>query len=152
MLDFVNIERRMMMGLDNGVVVHSSKRPVIRDILPKELIYPFEKEYIAGEVEIIYWRKNWNLRNAIVNSNAVNSMSTNEYEFSIDTPAQVFELIKIIVSFMNKDTWEDDEYGSTIWEYDEILPILQRDIINLAIIASFMKNNPDIYLIFYDSY
>lgn len=140
------------MGLDNGVVVRSSKRPVIRDILPKELIYPFEKEYIAGEVEIIYWRKNWNLRNTILNSNAVNSMSTNEYEFSIDTPAQVFELIKIIVSFMNKDTWEDDEYGSTIWEYDEILPILQRDIINLAIIASFMKNNPDIYLIFYDSY
>ena len=121
-------------------------------MLPKELIYPFEKEYIAGEVEIIYWRKNWNLRNAILNSNAVNSISTNEYEFSIDTPAQVFELIKIIVSFMNKDTWEDDEYGSTIWDYDEILPILQRDIINLAIIASFMKNNPDIYLIFYDSY
>lgn len=140
------------MGLDNGVVVRSSKRPVIRDMLPKELIYPFEKEYIAGEVEIIYWRKNWNLRNTILNSNAVNSISTNEYEFSIDTPAQVFEFIKIIVSFMNKDTWEDDEYGSTIWEYDEILPILQRDIINLAIIASFMKNNPDIYLIFYDSY
>ena len=140
------------MGLDNGVVVRSSKRPVIRDMLPKELIYPFEKEYIAGEVEIIYWRKNWNLRNAILSSNAVNSISTNEYEFSIDTPAQVFELIKIIVSFMNKDTWEDDEYGSTIWDYDEILPILQRDIINLAIIASFMKNNPDIYLIFYDSY
>lgn len=140
------------MGLDNGVVVRSSKRPVIRDILPKELIYPFEKEYIAGEVEIIYWRKNWNLRNAILNSNAVNLMSINECEFSIDTSAQVFELIKIIVSFMNKDTWEDDENGSTIWDYDEILPILQRDIINLAIIASFMQNNPDIYLIFYDSY
>ena len=114
--------------------------------------FPFEKEYIAGEVEIIYWRKNWNLRNAILNSNAVNSISTNEYEFSIDTPAQVFELIKIIVSFMNKETWEDNEYGSTIWDYDEILPILQQNVMNLAIIASFMINNPDIYLIFYDSY
>lgn len=132
--------------------MRSSKRPVTRNILPKELIYPFEKEYIAGEVEIIYWRKNWNLRNTILNSSAVNSMSTNKYEFSIDTPAQVFELIKIIVSFMNKDTWEDDEYGSTIWEYDEILPILQRDVINLAIMAAFMKNNSDIYLEFYDSY
>ncbi len=140
------------MGLDNGVLVRSSKRPVTRDILPKELIYPFEKEYIAGEVEIIYWRKNWNLRNTILNSNAVNSMNTSEYEFSIDTPAQVFELIKIIVSFMNKDTWEDDEYGSTIWKYDEILPILQQNVMNLAIIASFMINNPDIYLVFYDSY
>ena len=152
MLDFVNIERRTVMGLDNGVLVRSSKRPVTRDILPKELIYPFEKEYIADEVEIIYWRKNWNLRNTILNSNAVNSTNTSEYEFSIDTPAQVFELIKIIVSFMNKDAWEDDEYGSTIWEYDEILPILQQNVMNLAIIASFMINNPDIYLVFYDSY
>ena len=139
-----------LIGLDNGVVVRSSKRPVIRDILPKELIYPFEKEYIVGEVEIIYWRKNWNLRNTILNSNAVNSISTSEYEFSIDTPAQVFELIRIIVSFMNKETWEED--GDSIWDYDEILPILEQNVINLAIIAGFMQNNSDIYLVFYDSY
>lgn len=140
------------MGLDNGVVVRSSKRPVTRDILPRELIYPFDKDYIAGEVEIVYWRKNWNLRNTVLNSNAVLPTEASAYEFSIDTPAQVFELIKIIVSFMNKETWEDIEYGSTIWDYDEILPILQQNVMNLAIIASFMINNPDIYLIFYDSY
>jgi len=104
----------------------------------------------VGEVEIIYWRKNWNLRNAILNSNAVNSISTSEYEFSIDTPAQVFELIRIIVSFMNKETWEED--GDSIWDYDEILPILEQNVINLAIIAGFMQNNSDIYLVFYDSY
>ncbi len=140
------------MGLDNGVVVRSSKRLVTRDILPKELVYPFDKDYTVGEVEIVYWRKNWNLRNAVLDSNAVLPTGANTYEFSIDTSAQVFELIKIIVSFMNKDTWEDDEYGSTIWDYDEILPILQRDVMNLAIIASFMINNPDVYLVFYDSY
>lgn len=140
------------MGLDNGVVVRSSKRPVTRDILPSELVYPFDREYIAGEVEIVYWRKNWNLRNAVLDSNAVFPTEASAYEFSIDTPAQVFELIKIIVSFMNKETWEDNEYGSTIWDYDEILPILQQNVMNLAIIASFMINNPDIYLIFYDSY
>lgn len=138
------------MGLDNGVVVRSSKRPVTRDMLPNELVYPFEKEYIAGEVEIIYWRKNWNLRNAVLNSNAVLPTKANKYEFSIDTPAQVFEFINIIVSFMNKETWEEN--GDSIRDYDEILPILQRDVMNLAIIASFMKNNPDVYLVFYDSY
>ena len=121
-------------------------------MLPNELVYPFEKEYITGEVEIIYWRKNWNLRSAVLNSNAVLPIKTNEYEFSIDTPAQVFELIKVIVSFMDKDTWKKDEYDSTIWEYDEILPVLQQNVMNLAIIASFMVNNPDIYLVFYDSY
>lgn len=50
---------------------------------------------------------------------------------------------------MNKETWEKSD---TIWEYEEYLPILQQNIINLAIIASFMENNPDIYLVFYDSY
>ncbi len=118
-------------------------------MLPKELIYPSEKEYIVGEVEIIHWYKTRNLRNTILNSSAVNPMSTSEYEFLIDTPAQVFKLIKIIVSFMNKDIWKDDEYG---WDYGEILPILQQNVMNLAIIASFMINNPDIYLVFYDSY
>lgn len=140
------------MGLDNGIVIRSSRRSITRDILPKELEYPFETDYIANEVEIIYWRKNWNLRNAILDSNIIKPINLNEYEFGIDTPAQVFEIIKIIVSFMNKETWEDNDYGSTIWEYEEYLPILQRDVINLAIIASFMENNPDIYLVFYDSY
>lgn len=136
------------MGLDNGVVVRSSKRPVIRDILPKELIYPFEKEYIAGEVEIVYWRKNWGLRDKVVETFPL--CDDGNWEYIIETSQQVFELIRIIVSFMNKETWEED--SDSIWDYDEILPILQRDIINLAIIAAFMKNNPDIYLIFYDSY
>lgn len=121
-------------------------------MLPKELVYPFDKDYIAGEVEIVYWRKNWNLRNTVLDSNAVLPTEASAYEFSIDTPAQVFELIKIIVSFMNKDTWENNDYGSTIWEYEEYLPILQQNVMNLAIIASFMINNPDIYLVFYDSY
>ena len=140
------------MGLDNGVVIRSSKRQITRDILPQELIYPFENDYIAGEVEIVYWRKNWNLRNAVLNSNVVSPIDEKAYEFSIDTPAQVFELIKIIVSFMNKETWEDYSHGSTIWEYEDYLPILQQNVMNLAIIASFMMNNPDIYLVFYDSY
>lgn len=139
-------------GLDNGVLVRSSKRQITRDILPQELIYPFENDYIAGEVEIVYWRKNWNLRNAVLNSNVVSPIDEKAYEFSIDTPAQVFELIKIIISFMNKETWEDYSHGSTIWEYEDYLPILQQNVMNLAIIASFMMNNPDIYLVFYDSY
>ena len=69
------------MGLDNGIIVRSSKRPVTRDILPKGLVYPFEKEYIAGEVEIVYWRKNWNLRNAVLDADIIKPINLNEYEF-----------------------------------------------------------------------
>ena len=134
------------MGLDNGVEVKSSRRAITRAVLHSEIIYPFD--FGDNDTEILYWRKNWGLRNKIVETFPLCDGSN--WKYIIETYQQVFELIKIIVSFMNKETWEEN--GDSIWDYDEILPILQRDIINLAIIAAFMKNNPDIYLIFYDSY
>ena len=135
------------MGLDNGIFVRSNRRTITRDILPEELEYPFNRDY-CQEVEILYWRKNWGLRNIVVNT--FPNEDENNYRYLIETPQQVFELIKIIVSFMNKEKWEED--GDSIWDYNEILPILQQNVINLAIIAAFMKNNPDVYLEFYDSY
>ena len=136
------------MGLDNGIFVRSNRRTITRDILPEELEYPFNRDYCQEEAEILYWRKNWGLRNVVVNT--FPNEDENNYRYLIETPQQVFELIKIIVSFMNQEKWEED--GDSIWDYDEILPILQQNVINLAIIAAFMKNNPDVYLIFYDSY
>ena len=116
-------------------------------MLPEGLVYPFNEDFSSG-VEILYWRKNWGLRNVIVHTFPTEDES--DYYYLIETPQQVFELIRIIVSFMNKETWEED--GDSIWDYDEILPTLQQNVINLAIVAAFMKNNPDVYLIFYDSY
>lgn len=133
-------------------MVCSNKRKITRNILPSELTLPFDDDYDEEGVEIVYWRKNWNLRNAILDSNAVEPAAGSEFDYIIDTSNQVFEIIKIIVSFMDKEKWEDDSYGSSIWSYEEILPILQQNVINLAIIAAFMQNNPDIHLIFYDSY
>ena len=137
-------------GLDNGVVVHSNIRDLTREMLP-ELDYPHSTDYYDIGIEIVYWRKNWGLRNEVVNYLS-NCSKANEYrgEFIIDTPAQVFDIMKIIISFMNKEKWEKE--GDSIWDYEEIIDTLQRDVGNLAIIASFMKNNPDVYLIFYDSY
>lgn len=132
------------MGLDNGVEAKSNLRELTRDMLPSEIVYPFS----FNDTEIIYWRKNWGLRNKVVNTFPLEEGSN--WQYIIDTPNQVFELIKIIISFMNKETWEEE--GDSIWEYDEILPILQQNVMNLAIIAAFMKNNPDVYLEFYDSY
>ena len=136
-------------GLDNGIIVRSNLRAITREILPEELVYPWAEQFDGPEeVEILYWRKNWGLRNIVVDTFPVNDKC--DYEYLIETPQQVFELIKIIVSFMNKEKWEED--GDSIWDYDEILPILQQNIINLASIAAFMKNNLDVYLVFYDSY
>lgn len=116
-------------------------------MLPNEFEYPFERDY-NDIPEILYWRKNWGLRNEIVNT--FRPKDNNEYLYLLETPKDVFTLIKIIVSWMDKNKWEEN--GNSIWDYDEILPILQRDIINLSIAYVVMKNNPDIYLEFYDSY
>ena len=137
------------MGLDNGISVMSNRRKVTVDMLPNEIMHVFDEDPGMDGVEIIYWRKNWGLRDAIVNY-LIKNVSTNPYDYIIETPNQVFEIIKIIVSFMDETKWKKD--GKSIWEYSEVKIGLQRDVINLAIIASFMSNNPDIYLIFYDSY
>ena len=135
------------MGLDNGVRIMSNVRKITREMLPKELSYVWEDSN-EDDLEIVYWRKNWGLRNEVVRT--FSHSEDNDYEYYLDTVDDVFKLIRIIVSFMNKEKWDNE--GSSIWEYEEVISMLQNDIINLCIIAAFMKNNPDIYLIFYDSY
>lgn len=135
-----------LIGLDNGVEVKSHRRSITRAMLPSEIIYPFD--FGDNDTEILYWRKNWGLRDKVVETFPLCDGSN--WQYVIETSQQVFELIKIIVSFMNKETWEED--GDSIWDYEEILPILEQNVINLAIIAGFMQNNSDVYLIFYDSY
>ena len=51
---------------------------------------------------------------------------------------------------MNEVDWEMK--GESIWTYEEIKPTLERDIINLILMIPFMRENPDVYLEFYDSY
>lgn len=137
------------MGLDNGIIIKSNKRKVTRDILPAGLIYPFDSDFY-DEVEILYWRKNWGLRDDVLDAFGWNGMSDEQYNFEIDTPEQVMTFIEIIAKWLDEERWDDD--ARSIWTYKEIRPVLIQNIINLSIIYTFMFENPDIYLIFYDSY
>ena len=137
------------MGLDNGIYVKSNKRKVTRDMLPAGLIYPFDSDFY-DEVEILYWRKNWGLRDDVLDAFGWSGMSDEQYKFEIDTPEQVMTFIEIIAKWLDEERWDDD--ARSIWTYKEIRPVLIQNIINLSIIYTFMFGNPDIYLIFYDSY
>ena len=54
------------MGLDNGWTIRSNRRVIRREMLPEELVYAFDSDY--GEFpEINYHRKDWGLRNDIIN-------------------------------------------------------------------------------------
>ena len=77
-------------------------------------------------------------------------LTADKYEFIIEKPSQVMELIEIIASFLDENKWENE--GRSIWDYVEERPILIQNIINLSIMYTFMLNNPAIYLVFYDSY
>lgn len=135
------------MGLDNGIYVKSDKRKLTRNDLPTAIRYPFEEDYCG--LEICYGRKWWGLRSQIL-AEIHWSESKDNYYFYIDTPNEVIHMIEIVASWLNEERWENE--GSSIWTYDEARPNLINWIINLAIIVGWMANNPDAYLVFYDSY
>ena len=137
------------MGLDNGIVVKSDKRKITRDDLPPEILYPFDEDY-NDNPEILYWRKNWGLRDSIVHYLEAIDNKVQEGTYLIRTYYEIFDIVDIIFHFLDKKVW--DEEGESIWEYEEVKERLQDDIVNLVLIISFMKENPDIYLEFYDSY
>ncbi len=115
-------------------------------MLPAAIVYPFDNDY-NNEVEIVYWRKNWGLRNEIVE---YFGGTGDEYAYNIDTPEQVITLIELIAHWLDEEHWTDD--ARSIWTYKEIRPVLIQNIINLSMIYTFMIENPDVYLEFYDSY
>ena len=135
-----------VMGLDNGFLVCSDKRIVTRDMLPSRLIFPFERD--DGAPEIIYWRKNWGLRDAVLDY--ISDRDAEDCYYQITTVDQVNGIMSIICDFMDKDIWETE--GRSIWSYGQIKKVLKTNLHNLKVISKFMKNNPDIYLCFYDSY
>ena len=137
------------MGLDNGFYVKSNKRTISREMLPNIIDYPFDTDY-NNEVEIVYWRKNWGLRNRLMATFDWYKLPVEQYKFEIDNPMQVLTVIEIIASFLDEEKWEDE--GNSIWSYTEIRPVLIQNIINLALIHAFMCENPDVFLEFYDSY
>ena len=137
------------MGLDNGFYVKSNKRKITRDMLPANIIYPFETDY-NDEVEIVYHRKDWGWRNEIMNTFGWRNASEDQWKFEIDTPEDVMTLMEITAGWLDCERWESE--GNSIWDYSESRRHLLEDIINFALIYGFMLTNPDIYLEFYDSY
>lgn len=139
------------MGLDNGFCVKSNRRQLCKNDLPSGIIYPFREEIEDNnkydEFEIIYWRKNWGLRDAIINY-FDDKNACGVYE--IDTPEQIDSIIQIILSFLDKDIW--DEEGRSIWDFKDMKFTLHSDIVNLLLMKEWIKTHKDIYIEFYDSY
>lgn len=134
------------MGLDNGFRVKSNMRKIERKDLPEDISYPFDKDY-GDAPEIVYWRKCWGLRDMVL---SIVEKEEEKYIYEIDTTSQIIDIMRGIIEFMNEETWE--EMGCSIWTYQEIREHLAYDLVNFSLMIGYMKQNPDVYLEFYDSY
>lgn len=118
------------MGLDNGIIIRNAKLPA------------FAKE----NGEVVYWRKCWNLREAVLGVLDPKNVY-DEYAIGVeDIPA----LIRAIIPFLSKDYWE--EHGESIWEYEDMLDILLKDIENLIRLKVWLEEHPEAEVEFYDSF
>ena len=129
------------MGLDNGILIRNTNR--------KEVCYPFKYSSIEHDsgLTICYWRKCWNLRNAILYGINGNTKSNNEY-YNLDI--HQVKVIRAIIKYyiFHPKAWESNNF----WEHKEILHILIRDMWNLSVLILYMGRNPNKIVTFYDSY
>lgn len=126
------------MGLDNGIILETKEPPLKGGF--RELKYEI-KDAPVNEFEIIYWRKQWDLRNKIVyeifDGESENGMHTLNSR-------KISEIIEEIKGFIANNEKEPEFYVDG-W---------LQDIANLISLQGYMTNYPDniIRCYFYDSY
>ena len=130
------------MGLDNGLDLHT-KKPVD---FPKELNindwWQSNGEYHYG---ICYWRKCWNIRREV--AYIIEAPLDYVAKYGLDI-SEVKNIWRAINELNSKRAWESDE---SIWSYNEIKDHLDRDLLRLEWLISFMRDH-ECQVEFYDSY
>lgn len=131
------------MGLDNGFILRGVKRTEI----PSFVVLPFDGGSRDDEVEIVYWRKCWGLRNMITQ---VLHMDKDTYEAKVEAE-DLRAILRKMPQFFDKTYWEDE--GDSIWTFEEAFEnILLQQTINLYWLESYLSEHPDKECYFYDSY
>ena len=113
------------MGLDNGIIVKNKN---------------------DTKEEICYWRRCWNIRNKIFEIIEKHSDEEYKYFLSLDNVVDIYYMLKNL----NKKNWFDD--GSSIWDWEDIKKSIKGNIKALNKLIKRMKKEPELEVIFYDSY
>ena len=132
------------MGLDNGICI---ERNDFTDSLFE--LEKFKSEYPRDYCEVCYWRKCWNVRNAIGRKIWYED---NGYSNGL-TEADLYNIIEALESF-NEEKWNEDfEDGETIWGWEVMEQRLAQQIQDLKLLIDLKKKyENNIYIYFYDSY
>lgn len=135
------IEREIPMGLDNGFILKKINKADIPSFIRYDDEYREE-----NEVELIYWRKCWGLRNAVLRVLHVEDERGYYRIDAEDIPA----ILRNLYPFLSKEYWEDN--ADSIWTFEEKVESLIQDILNLKWLYAYMEDHPEVECYFYDSY
>lgn len=136
------------MGLDNGIVLKTKNTIIEKPDWVKFIGDPAEHDDGFLEYDICYWRKCWNIREAIFNILENDDRREWEFELSLN---QVVAIRDRLCRFLTEgEDWE--ELGDSIWSFEEMIPVLTEDILNLSWLIEYMKKDVHAIVYFYDSY
>ena len=136
------------MGLENGIVLKTKNSIIEKPSWVKFIGNPAEHDDGSLEYDICYWRKCWNIREAIFNILEDDDRREWEFELSLN---QVVAIRDRLCRFLTEgEDWE--ELGDSIWSFEEMIPVLTEDILNLSWLIGYMKKDVHAIVYFYDSY
>ena len=135
------------MGLDNGIMFKIKNKEKFGAIPSWFRREEWEEKY-NYDYEVLYWRKCWNVRDAILNY----LPNTNDDGGNFDmTPEQLEGIFEILADLYSKENWNDDE---SIWSWEEVGEAYVENLEYARKVLAWLKTKPeDSYqLYFYDSY
>lgn len=137
------------MGLDNGIII-KPKNEDAEIFLEKNCNHFKEDIYSDPTYEPVYWRKCWNLRNAMFENGLATDGS--HHDLKIEDLKTVIE--KVIKPFLNEDYWNED--NRSIWSWTQMVRQLGQEIFNLRYFIDDVEDedltDEDFEIYFYDSY
>ena len=135
------------MGLDNGIIMKKVNQKLLKDI-PKELKYTvYHNTDGTNDIELCYWRKCWNIRDAFSNAADVWGECV---DFEIDADMALV-LAETLQPFLKEDYYNEYEPES-IWTYEEALDNNMSAYANLLWLHQYLQKHPEIKVEFYDSW
>ena len=106
----------------------------------------------SNEYELMYWRKCWNVREAILNYLTLDKESEDGI-YTMNNVDLFFIVTFTLELVYGKNNWVDG-YGSSIWTWEEMGKHYKKEQKYAKRVAKLLaKKNPESYeIIFYDSY
>lgn len=129
------------MGLDNGLVCRNIKR----NDIPYWVNLPFD--WRDEDVDLLYFRKCWGIRGEILAK--LHCIKNNDSRTPVESE-DILPIVKILMQYLDKEYYDDN--ADSIWEYEEAYSNIQRSIINLIWLKTYMEGHKDVTAYFYDSY